>query len=69
MPRILLLEFNPAQILTTHSLVSLTPLTINQLGIKILPTPKDSISQFNDNWDTMIAMKKINSSDITQVVK
>ena len=33
------------------------------------PTPKDSLSQFDDNWDTMIAMKKINASDITQVVR
>ena len=33
------------------------------------PSPRDSFSQFEDNWDTMIAMKKINPGDITQVVR
>ena len=33
------------------------------------PAPRDSFSQFEDNWDTMMAMKKINPGDITQVVK
>ncbi len=33
------------------------------------PTPKDSLSQLDDNWDTMMALKKINSSDITQVAR
>ena len=32
------------------------------------PAPKDSFEQENDYWDTMIALKKINSSDIRQVV-
>jgi hypothetical protein len=32
------------------------------------PAPKDSFSQENDYWDTMIALKKINSSDVRQVV-
>jgi hypothetical protein len=32
------------------------------------PSPKDNFSQENDYWDTMIAMKKINSSDVRQVV-
>ena len=33
------------------------------------PSPKDSFSQANDTWDTMIAMKKISSGDANQVVK
>ena len=33
------------------------------------PAPKDSLDQTNDYWDTMLAMKKINSSDISQVVR
>lgn len=33
------------------------------------PAPKDSFAQFDDNWDTMLAMKRINASDITQVVR
>ena len=33
------------------------------------PSPKDSLDQSNDYWDTMLAMKKINSSDISQVVR
>jgi hypothetical protein len=32
------------------------------------PSPKDNFSQENDYWDTMIAMKKINSSNVRQVV-
>ena len=32
------------------------------------PSPKDNFSQENDYWDTMIAMKKINSSHVRQVV-
>ena len=32
------------------------------------PAPKDNFDQENDYWDTMIALKKINSSDIRQVV-
>lgn len=33
------------------------------------PSPKDSFEQENDYWDTMIALKKIPSSDIRQVVR
>tara|TARA_E500000318_G_scaffold49022_3_gene46101 strand:+ start:19266 stop:20822 length:1557 start_codon:yes stop_codon:yes gene_type:complete len=33
------------------------------------PAPKDNLDESNDYWDTMIAMKKINSSDISQVVR
>jgi len=33
------------------------------------PSPRDSFEQENDYWDTMIALKKINSSDVKQVVK
>ena len=33
------------------------------------PSPRDSASQFHDNWDTMMALKKITASDITQVVR
>ena len=33
------------------------------------PAPKDSLDQSNDTWDTMIALKKINASDISQVIR
>ena len=33
------------------------------------PAPKDSFNQENDYWDTMIAMKRVNSGDVKQVVK
>jgi len=33
------------------------------------PAPKDNFDQENDYWDTMIALKKINSSDVRQVVQ
>ena len=33
------------------------------------PSPKDSFEQENDYWDTIIALKKINPSDVNQVVK
>ena len=33
------------------------------------PSPKDSFDDSNYYWDTMLALKKINSSDITQVVR
>ena len=33
------------------------------------PAPKDSLDQTNDYWDNMLSMKKISSSDITQVVR
>lgn len=32
------------------------------------PSPKDSFDEENNYWDTMIALKKINSSDVRQVV-
>ena len=32
------------------------------------PSPKDSFIEENDYWDSMIALKKINSSDVKQVV-
>ena len=33
------------------------------------PSPKDSLDQSNDYWDTMIALKKVGSGDVTQVVR
>ncbi len=33
------------------------------------PAPKDSFEQENDYWDTMIALKRISSGDVNQVVK
>lgn len=33
------------------------------------PSPKDSFEQENDYWDTMIALKKISSGDIRQVIR
>ena len=33
------------------------------------PAPKDSFEQENDYWDTMIALKKVNASDVKRVVK
>jgi hypothetical protein len=32
------------------------------------PSPKDNFDQENDYWDTMVALKKINSSDVRQVI-
>ena len=32
------------------------------------PSPKDSFSEEDDYWDTMIALKKINASDVRQVI-
>ncbi|ADO97440.1 baseplate wedge subunit [Synechococcus phage S-SM2] len=32
------------------------------------PAPKDNFSQENDYWDTMVALKKINSGDVRQVI-
>ena len=31
-------------------------------------SPKDNFSEENDYWDTMVALKKINSSDVRQVI-
>jgi len=33
------------------------------------PSPRDSFEQENDYWDTMVALKKIKASDVTQVVR
>jgi hypothetical protein len=33
------------------------------------PSPKDGLNESNDYWDTMIAMKKITSSDVSQVIR
>ena len=33
-----------------------------------LPSPKDNFDQENDYWDTMIALKKISTFDVRQVV-
>ena len=33
------------------------------------PAPKDNFNQENDYWDTMIALKKITSGDVRQVVR
>ena len=32
------------------------------------PTPPDSINNANEDWDTMLAVKKINTADVSQVV-
>jgi hypothetical protein len=32
------------------------------------PAPRDNFDQENDYWDTMIALKKINASDVRQVI-
>ena len=33
------------------------------------PTPIDSLESYNNSWDSMLAMKKINASDVTQVIR
>jgi hypothetical protein len=33
------------------------------------PSPKDSFDEENDYWDTMIALKKISSDDVRQVIR
>lgn len=33
------------------------------------PAPKDSLNESNYYWDTMLALKKINSGDVSQVVR
>ena len=33
------------------------------------PAPKDSLNESNFYWDTMLALKKINSGDVSQVVR
>ena len=32
------------------------------------PAPKDNFNEENDYWDTMVALKKINTADASQVV-
>ena len=32
------------------------------------PTPADSLNNANEDWDTMLAVKKINTADVSQVV-
>ena len=32
------------------------------------PAPKDNFDEENDYWNTMIALKRINSTDVRQVV-
>ena len=32
------------------------------------PTPNDSLNSFNEDWDTMLAVKKIGTNDVSQVV-
>tara|TARA_B100000579_G_scaffold85960_1_gene67254 strand:+ start:810 stop:2360 length:1551 start_codon:yes stop_codon:yes gene_type:complete len=32
------------------------------------PSPKDNFTEENDYWDTMVALKKVNSSDVRQVI-
>jgi len=33
------------------------------------PSPKDNFDEENNYWDTMIGLKKINSNDVSQVIK
>ena len=33
------------------------------------PSPKDNLNESNDYWDTMLSMKKISSSDVSQVFR
>ena len=33
------------------------------------PTPVDSFNSYNNSWDAMLALKKINPSDVSQVVR
>ena len=33
------------------------------------PSPKDSLNQSNEYWDTMLALKKIASADVSEVVR
>ena len=54
-PIILLSDFQIRQIILQH-------------GMIIPPSPKDNFDEENDYWDTMIAMKRINASDVRQVI-
>jgi hypothetical protein len=33
------------------------------------PTPIDSFDDYDDSWDSMLALKKVNTSDVSQVVR
>ncbi len=33
------------------------------------PSPKDNLNESNDYWDTMLALKKVGASDVSQVVR
>ena len=33
------------------------------------PSPKDNLNQSNDYWDTMLALRKINSDDVSEVIR
>ena len=35
----------------------------------MIPDPRDNFDEENNYWDTMIALKKIGSSDIKQVIR
>ena len=52
-----------------YSFVGLTnPTDYNTSWNSDPPAPKDNFDQENDYWDTMIALKKINSLDVRQVI-
>ena len=53
-----------------YSFVGLTdPTAIQSDWDNDPPSPNDNFSNHNDFWDTAIALKKINSSDVKQIVK
>ena len=52
-----------------YSFIGLTNPTDYQVDWDIdPPSPKDNSDQENDYWDTMVALKKINTADVRQVV-
>ena len=63
------LVFNPVPILTTTFIGLPNPEDYQSDWDTSPPAPKDSLDQTNDYWDNMLAMKKISSSDIAQVVR
>ena len=53
-----------------YSFVGLTdPTAIQSDWDNDPPSPIDNFTNHNDFWDTAIALKKINASDVKQVVK
>lgn len=53
-----------------YSFVGLTNATdYSQTWEQSPPTPLDSFDNFHDVWDTVIALKKINSDDVRQVIR